>query len=378
MNFSKLKNDNPWGSYDESDRKPRNQQRPNNPDIDDLLERSEEFFKKMFGGGNKGKKNNQNNNSHPKSFIGIIILAIIALWLASGIFKINPEENGLVLLFGKYHKIAEPGLNYHIPRPFGKVIKRSVETVNTEKFEASSVTTSNEARNYFRNRNSNFARFDSLMLTGDENIVDIDFEVQWKISNIRDFVFNMKDPQLAIKKAAESAMREIIAKTPIVSALSDGKRQIESQTRDRLQEILDSYGAGVGINIVQLRRVDPPSQVIDAFRDVQTAKADKEKEINQAESYSNDIIPRARGIAETKLQEAEAYKAQVIADAKGQASRFNAVYRQYSKAKKVTKRRIYLETMEEIYKDINKIIIDKNISKSGMVPYLPINELNKK
>jgi membrane protease subunit HflK len=173
-------------------------------------------------------------------------------------------------------------------------------------------------------------------------------------------------------------MREIIAKTPIVNALSDGKKQIESLAKTRLQEVLDSYGAGVSINLVQLRRVDPPSEVIDAFRDVQTARADKEKEINKAEAYSNSIIPEARGKAEKKIQEAEAYKAKVIVSAEGQVSRFDAVYRQYARAKDVTKRRIYLETMEEIYSNIDKIIIDQDVSGSGIVPFLPINELNKR
>ena len=216
------------------------------------------------------------------------------------------------------------------------------------------------------------------MLTGDENIVDIDFEVQWQISNIKDFVFNLEDPILAVRNAAESAMRAVIAQTPIVSALSDGKKQIESNVKIKLQEILDYYGSGVAINLVQLRRVDPPSEVIDSFRDVQTARADKEKEINKAEAYSNSIIPEARGKAEKKIQEAEAYKSKVIANAEGQVSRFDAVYRQYSRAKEVTKRRIYLETMEKIYRDTDKIIIDQNVSKSGMVPFLPINELNKR
>ena len=283
----------------------------------------------------------------------------------------------MVLLFGKYHKIAEPGLNYHIPYPLGRVIKRSVSKINTEKFEASSSVSQNSRNSFYSNRRS-YREVDTLMLTGDENIVDIDFEVQWQISNIKDFVFNLEDPILAVRKAAESAMRAVIAKTPIVSALSDGKKQIESAVKTRLQEVLDSYGAGVSINLVQLRRVDPPSEVIDSFRDVQTARADKEKEINKAEAYSNSMIPDASGKAEKKIQEAEAYKAEVIANAEGQASSFNAVYYQYARAKIVTRKRIYLETMEKIYKNINKIIIDKDVSKSGMIPFLPINELNKK
>lgn len=377
MNFSKLRSDNPWGSYEGGGKKSSNGKKNNDPNLEDILSNSQDFFKKLFGEKNGG--NNQtpkNNDSTPKSLFGIVILVIISLWLASGIFKINPDQNGLVLLFGKYHKIAEPGLNYHIPYPLGRVIKRSVSKINTEKFEASSNNNYN-SRNPFSRRTS-YRPIDTLMLTGDENIVDIDFEVQWQISNIKDFVFNLENPVLAVRKAAESAMREVIAKTPIVSALSAGKKQIESDAKAKLQEVLDSYGSGVSVNLVQLRRVDPPNEVIDSFRDVQTARADKEKEINKAEAYSNSIIPDARGKAEKKIQEAEAYKAEVIADAEGQVSRFNAVYRQYRSARNVTKRRIYLETMEKIYRNTNKIIIDQDVSKSGMIPYLPINELNKR
>ncbi|MDA7705490.1 FtsH protease activity modulator HflK [Rickettsiales bacterium] len=380
MNFSKLRNDNPWGSYESGSKKPNSGQKNNEPNIEDLLSNSQEFFKKLFGekkGGNGGK-NPKNNDATPKSLFGIVILVVLSLWLASGIFKVNPDQNGLVLLFGKYHKIAQPGLNYHIPYPLGRVIKRSVSKINTEKFESSANNSTNSRNSFYSKRSSSYRPVDTLMLTGDENIVDIDFEVQWQISDIKNFVFNLENPVLAVRKAAESAMREIIAKTPIVSALSDGKKQIESAAKSRLQEVLDSYGAGVSISLVQLRRVDPPSEVIDAFRDVQTARADKEKEINKAEAYSNSIIPDARGKAEKKIQEAEAYKAEVIAHSEGQVSRFNAVYRQYSKAKRVTRRRIYLETMEKIYRDTNKIIIDQDISKSGMIPFLPINELNKK
>ena len=172
-------------------------------------------------------------------------------------------------------------------------------------------------------------------------------------------------------------MREIIARTPIADALSAGKNRIEQEAKILLQEILDSYGAGVYVVLVQMRRVDPPKQVIDAFRDVQTAKADREREINQAQAYNNDIIPRARGEAAAIIEQSIAYKQEVEANAQGQASRFLAVYGQYIKAKSVTKKRIYLETMEKIYKDINKIIIDDKGAKAGIMPILPLNQLGQ-
>ncbi len=340
--------------------------------IDQAFKKSQEFLKNLLGGGNSGNGNSSQNNNDaksPKSLFGLFIMALILIWMASGIYKIDSNENGLVLYFGKFYSVSTPGLNYHLPAPFGKVIKKSVTNVNTEEFGFSS-NNSNGMFGKKAKETNNSA--ESLMLTGDENIVDIDFQVQWQISDIKDFVFNLEEPELAIRKASESAMREIIARTPIADALSDGKRRIEQEAKTLLQQILDSYGAGVRVVLVQMRRVDPPAQVIDAFRDVQTAKADKEREINQAQAYRNDIIPRAKGEASKITENAKAYQQEVVADAQGQASRFNAIYAQYVKSKVVTKKRMYLEQMEKTYRDIDKVIIDK---KSGAIPYLPINNL---
>ena len=307
-------------------------------------------------------------NKSTKQLISLITLGFITLWLASGFYKINPDENGIVLYFGKFYSVATPGLNYYAPYPFGELIKKSVTTVNTEEFGYNSNKDSNKKRNLDA---------ESLMLTGDENIVDIEFQVQWQISNIEEFSFNVAEPHLTIRKAAESAMREVIARTPISEALSDGKSKIEQATRELLQNSLNSYKSGVRVVLVQLRRVDPPSQVIDAFRDVQTAKADKEKEINQAQAYSNDIIPRARGAAAQLQEQAEAYKQEVVTNAEGEADRFLAVYKQYVKAKQLTKKRLYLETMEKIYRDTDKVLIDKGVSKAGVTPYFPLNDLTQ-
>lgn len=380
-------NSGPWGSYN-----PKNQgQKPNNPQenqekktssspknegfFKDFSKKLDDFIKENFGGGNNNSGNsggqfpNKSSKENPKSLIGLIILGIALVWLSLGIYKVDSDENAVVLYFGKYFKTTTPGLNYYIPYPFGKVIKKSVISVNTEEFGFFS-------DNSRQNRNRNLDA-ESLMLTGDENIVDVEFQVQWQIADIKNYAFNIAEPNQSIRKSAESAMREIIARTPIAAALSDGKSKIEQEAKVLLQEILDYYGAGIRVVLVQLRRVDPPAQVIDAFRDVQTAKADKEKEINQAQSYSNDIIPRARGTASKMLEDAKAYAQGTIANAEGEAGRFLAVYNQYSKAKQVTKKRIYLETMEKIYRDTGKIILDKNVSQSGLVPYLPIQEFNK-
>lgn len=372
-----LKNQGPWGPIgggpSNDNNGPKNN-RPNNnkePDFDpeELFKKFEDFIKNSFFNKNNNKKGGGTNNSKaPKSLFGIIILAMILLWLSTGIYKVNPDENAAVLYFGKFYKVATPGLNYHIPYPFGKHITRSVTTVNTEEFGFSSSS---------RYINRNFDA-ESLMLTGDENIVDIEFQIQWKISDIYDFVFNIAQPSITIRKAAESAMREIIARTPIAEALSSGKKDIERQAKDLLQETLDSYKSGVHIELMQLRRVDPPAQVVDAFRDVQTAKADKEKEINQAEAYSNDIVPRARGEASKMIEDSKAFASQVVANAEGEAGRFLSVYNQYKRAKKVTKKRIYLETMEEVFGDMDKVIIDNNVQNGSVVPYFPLNDIKKR
>jgi membrane protease subunit HflK len=377
-------NNNPWGRPSGIN-KPRpvsspgqNQGKKLNPNygdqIDEALKKSQEFLKSLFGGssngGDSGKGFNNPNNKTPRSIFGLFLTGLLVLWMASGIYKVDSDENGLVLYFGKFYSVATPGLNYHLPAPFGKVIKKSVTRVNTDEFGFNS-----EDKTFFADKTKSSPannNAESLMLTGDENIVDIDFQVQWQISDIKDFVFNLEEPELAVRKASESAIREIIARTPIADALSDGKKRIEQETKDLLQQILDSYGAGARVVLVQMRRVDPPVQVIDAFRDVQTAKADKEKEINQAQAYRNDIIPRAKGEASKITESAKAYQQEVVADAQGQASRFNAVYAQYVKAKAVTRKRMYLEQMERTYRNIDKVILDK---KSGAIPYLPINSL---
>ncbi|MBU6141033.1 MAG: FtsH protease activity modulator HflK [Proteobacteria bacterium] len=373
-----LMNSGPWGPWGGAgnNQKP-NDSKPNNSESPKSEKKSpppknpkndfEDFFKKIFDRIKNFLDSAQSGKS-PKSLVGIIILVISLLWLSLGFYQVDTDENAVLLYFGKFYKVTTPGLNYHIPYPFGQVIKKSVTAVNTEEFGFSSSKKKNEDRDF---------NAESLMLTGDENIVDIEFQVQWQISDIKDFTFSIADPNQTIRKSSESAMREIIARTPIVSALSDGKGKIENETKDLLQAILDSYGAGVRVVLVQLRRVDPPAQVIDAFRDVQTAKADKEKEINEGQAYANDIIPRARGEAAQKKEQAEAYAKEVVTNAQGEAGRFNSVYNQYSKAKKVTRKRLYLETMEKIYQDTDKVFIDKSVAKSGVTPYFPLNEIKQ-
>jgi membrane protease subunit HflK len=337
---------------------------PAPPDIDEIIKNIQKTIKRFIpGNGTKG--------GGKPIILGLVILAII--WIASGLYRVSPDEQGVVLRFGKFTTTTQPGLNYHIPYP--------VETVFTPK-----VTKVNRIDIGFRSgADTGFSSDggvadvpeESLMLTGDENIVNIDFSIFWVIKDAGKFLFKIQDPQGTVKAAAETAMREVIAKSKLQSILTEGRSQIEIETQEIAQSLLDEYESGIQITQVQTQKADPPDQVIDAFRDVQAARADMERSKNEAEAYQNDVIPRARGEAAKILQEAEGYKKQVVAKAEGEASRFLAIYTEYAQAKQVTQERMYLETMEKVLADIDKVIIDKNAS-AGVVPYLPLPELKKK
>jgi len=336
---------------------------PTPPDIDEIIRKIQSTINKFLPGG---------RGSGGKSFI-LVIVVLGLIWIASGLYRVLPDEQGVVLRFGKFTSTTQPGLNYHIPFP--------IETVLTPK-----VTKVNRMDVGFRSeRDSGFSTGggvadvpeESLMLTGDENIVNIDFSVFWVIKDAGKFLFQIQDPQGTVKAAAETAMREVIAKSRIQQILTEGRAKIENETQEIIQSILDEYNSGIQITQVQTQKADPPDQVIDAFRDVQAARADMERSKNEAEAYANDVIPRARGEAAKIMQAAEAYKQKVVAEAEGEASRFVSIYNEYSKAKVVTQERMYLETMEKVLADIDKVIIDKNAG-SGVVPYLPLPELGKK
>jgi len=353
-----FKNQSPWGSPPGGGGNGGFRRGPTPPDIDEIVRKIQNTINRLLGGGKGGSK--------PILF-GLIILVIV--WALSGLYRVLPDEQGVVLRFGKFVNTTQPGLNYHMPYP--------IETALTPK-----VTKVNRIDIGFRSeRDSGFTSGgvadvpeESLMLTGDENIVNIDFSVFWVIKDAGKFLFKIQDPQGTVKAAAETAMREVIARSNIQPILTEGRSVIETDTEVIIQEILDEYNSGIQITQVQTQKADPPDQVIDAFRDVQAARADMERSKNEAEAYANDVIPRARGEAAKILQAAEAYKKEVVAKAEGEASRFLSIYNEYSKAKQVTQERMFLETMEKVLADINKIIIDKN-SGSGVVPYLPLQEL---
>jgi len=332
------------------------------PDIDEIFKKGQERFNDFF------KKSGGNNN---KGNPLLIVFIALVVWLGSGLYVIEPEEQGVILRFGAYNRIADPGLNYHVPYPIETLYKVPVTTVNRVEVGVRSSSTGR------RGGATRKVPAESLMLTGDENIVDVDFEVQWKIKNAVNFLFKVRDPSGTVKSVAESAMREVVGRTPIADALTEGRSAIESETKDIIQSMLDTYDSGIEVVRLQMREVQPPAAVIDSFRDVQTARADMERLRNQAETYRNDIIPRARGEAAKITQDAEAYKQQVVAKAQGEANRFVSVYEKYKNAKNVTKKRMYLETMEEILEGSDKILIDNNSQGSGVIPYLPLSELKK-
>ena len=335
---------------------------PTPPDIEEIIKNLQDKINRFFPGGSS-------NGGKPIIF-GLVFLVIV--WALSGLYRVLPDEQGVVLRFGKFTSTTQPGLNYHLPFP--------IETALTPK-----VTKVNRMDIGFRSeRDSGFTSTavadvpeESFMLTGDENIVNIDFSVFWVIKDAGNFLFKIQDPATTVKAAAETAMREVIAKSKLQSILTEGRSKIENETQDIAQGLLDEYESGIQITQVQTQKADPPDQVIDAFRDVQAARADMERAKNEAQAYANDVIPRARGEAAKILQEAEAYKKQVVAIAEGEASRFISIYNEYALAKEVTQERMYLETMEKVLADIDKVIIDKNAS-SGVVPYLPLPELKKK
>lgn len=299
-------------------------------------------------------------------YLGWILVGVLFIWLCSGFYRVQPDEQGAVFYFGKLTTITESGLNYHLPYPVGFVVKRSVTNINKAEFKNGFVTNNTTNNSQLGNNLS-----PSLMLTGDENIVDIDFEVQWRISDLGNYLLSLEDPAGTLKEVATSAMREVIGTTPITDALSTGKSEIEFRTKVLLQKILDQYKSGIEVTLIQLLRVDPPSQVINSFRDIQTAKADKESSINEAEAYYNDVIPKARGEAEQIIKTAEAYKIRTVLEAEGQTKRFLAIYREYLNHKNITTDRMYLETLEKVLQNSHTIILDKSANRD-MVPYLPL------
>ncbi len=346
----------PWGSGS-----PPSGSSP--PDLEELLRRGQDKLRTVLPGGNLSGRG-----------IALIALAAVALWGFSGFFRVEPDELGLVMRFGKYIRDAKPGLNYHIPYPIESVDMVKVTRVNRIDIGMRLV------EDLRRGTQMRDVPEESLMLTGDENIVDVDFAVFWvvKPQGAGAYRFNISNPEGTVKAVAESAMREVVGRSDIQPILTGARQNIETGVAELMQKTLDSYKSGIQITQVQMQKVDPPAQVIDSFRDVQAARADGERAQNEAQTYANRVIPEARGRVAQITQAAEAYREQTVAEAKGQAARFGKVYDEYKKAPDVTRQRLYLETMERLFGGTDKIIMDPGPNGQGVVPYLPLPELRNR
>ena len=326
------------------------------PDLDEVLKRGREWLKKRF----------------PNQAPGGIVFAgvggvLLVLWLFTGVYVVQPAEQGVVLRFGAYVDKLGSGLHIRLPYPIETVERPNVEQENQINvgFRVDTEGT--------RNVESDVPP-ESMMLTGDENVVDIDFAVFWKVGDVEHYLFEVARVEDTVRAVAESAMREAVGQAKIDNIQTEGRAEVQENVRKLMQATLDSYKAGVTITRVALQKVDPPSQVIDAFRDVQAARADQEKKRNDAQKFANTIVPQARGEASKIEQDAEAFKAQAVTEAQGEAQRFISVLDQYRNARDVTRERMYIETMQRVLGGTNKIIIE---NKSGVVQYLPLPELRR-
>jgi membrane protease subunit HflK len=356
------------------------------PDLDQLIARINAGVRGFLPGGPRPVRGPKLSWDGGRGLI-LLVLLVAAVWLATGFYRVQPDEQGVVLRFGAFNRTALPGLNYHIPWPVETALTPSVTHINRVEVGFSPAgDTSPVLRMTSRgliadNTSSGTTQpipAESLMLTGDENIIDIDFAVFWRIRDAGDYLFNTRNPDATVKQVAESVMREVIGRTPIQPALTEARAKIEQDTLAKMQAILDQYKTGVEITQVQLQKVDPPADVIESFRDVQRANTDAETMRNQAESYRNDIVPRARGDAAAVTATAEGARQAAIALAKGQAQAFDSVYKAYQVAKDVTLRRLYIETMQAIVSKTPTTVLGSDVRQpipllnlGGTPPELP-------
>jgi len=358
----------PWGGG------PRG---PNQPDLEELIARLQGFLRGMLPpgfGGPRGPRPPSGSGGPRGAFSGgrgfaMLGLLVVVLWLVSGTYRVQPDEQGVVMRFGAYVRTTGSGLNWHFPWPIESVMLPAVTRINRIEIGYRSP---DPAGGQGRGEGTTNVPAESLMLTGDENIIDIDFAVFWRVSDAGHFLFNTRNPAYTVKSVAESVMREVIGRTPIQPALTNARAAIEESVKTGVQAVMDNYGSGVEITQIQLQKVDPPAAVIDSFRDVQRAKTDADRMRNEAEGYHNDIVPRARGDAAAIVAEADGARQASVAAATGQAQRFLSVLQAYNAAKDVTMQRLYLETMQEVLTKTPVVVLDDSLR--GVLPLLPLNE----
>ncbi len=373
-----------WDKLQEKRQRQQSGRRPvqppqQDPDLEDE-ERAEQDTSKhqryLFNEPNGGSQNpfqklSKMRKPNARALL-LVLLAIFGLWMLSGIYIVNPDEQGVVLRFGKYDRTVDPGPHYALPVPIETVYKPQVTQILRSEVGFRSV---GQSATFQQGQVRTIAE-EASMLTGDENIVNVQFSVQYKISDPVQYLFNVSAPTALVRNAAEAAMREVIGNSEIDSAITDGKLKIQSEATQLLQQVLNRYGAGIQVIAVQLQDVHPPKEVIDAFKDVASAREDKSRIINQAEAYRNELLPKARGQAAAMRNQAEAYSATRVRNAEGDAARFDALRIEHDKAPKVTRQRLYYETVEDILaKSGEKILLDSKSAERAL-PYLPLPSLN--
>ncbi len=334
---------------------------PQIPEIEQLMKKGQDQLRVLMGGRGGGGGKNGSGSGLPSMGKGTILLGLLVaagLWAFASFYRVDTSEQSVELLFGKYYATGNEGLNF-APWP---VVTREIVAVTHENTEDIGVGRGSVGG-------------EGLMLTGDENIVDVDFQVVWNINDLQKFLFNLAEPRETVRAVSESVMREIVARTDLTPILTTGKGAIAGELQILIQETLDSYNSGINIVRVNFDKADPPRSVADAFRNVQAAEQTRDTLEKQADAYANKVVAGARGEAAQKVAKAEGYSAQVVNEAEGEASRFSAVLAEYLKAPEVTRKRLYLETMEEVLGGINKIIMDQGSGAQGVVPYLPLSEL---
>ncbi|MCY4445772.1 MAG: FtsH protease activity modulator HflK [Rhodobacteraceae bacterium] len=335
----------PWGGGN----KPRGS---DIPEFDDLLNLGRERLKSIVSKG-RGNSGNKGNNKLPRGFYLIIVVLLVGFWAFNSFYSVKPEQRSVELFLGAYSATGTPGLNF---APWPLVTKEIVEVTRERTVEIGAER----------------AGSSGLMLTGDENIIDVGFQVVWNISDPAKFLFNLRDQEETILAVAESAMREIMARSELAPILNRDRGVVATDLRELIQTNLDNYDSGMNVVRVNFDKADPPTAVIDSFREVQAAEQERDRLEKQADAYANRILASARGEAAQLLQEAEGYRAQVVNEATGEASRFVAVLEEYQNAKDVTRQRLYIETLEKVLASVDKIILDGD---SGVLPYLPVNEI---
>ncbi|MGF1543852.1 MAG: FtsH protease activity modulator HflK [Parvularculaceae bacterium] len=341
------------------------------PDLEELLQASRQRLKRAFPRGPRGPKGPEFN----VRTAGLVGGALVFLWGLSGVYTVDAAELGVVTTFGKFQTVTGPGLHWHAPAPVQSARTETVTTLRTNSIPPT--------------RTQRGARSEGLMLTGDKNIVDVAMKVQWKIKpglesadeelpGVAQFIFNIDDPNNLVRTVGEASIREVVGRNTLDFVQTTGRTAVQEQTRELMQSTLDLQKSGIEITEVNLEKTEPPtSEVNEAFLDVEAAKQDREQYVNTAKAYANRIVPEARGDAQQIIERARAYQAQVTAESRGQADRFSAILAEYEKAPEVTRQRMYLETVERVLGDMNKIIVERDAG-SGVVPYLPLNELTKR